>query len=176
MTLRELMGDVCPRVAGQAGSLRLGEVPEVEISGLAYSSRSVTPGTLFFCVPGFRVDGHDFAPDGSRWLVPLRNIREVDVRKRWTGGGDLTIRHTGGDHQLTGIAPAGRAEMLGNLLRDDQARHDRQAELAPRSPAERQAALRTAIRSGRGAKGLSTRVRGPVRRRADRGCPVARRT
>lgn len=43
MTLRELMGDVCPRVAGQAGSLRLGEVPEVEISGLAYSSRRPPP-------------------------------------------------------------------------------------------------------------------------------------
>jgi UDP-N-acetylmuramoyl-L-alanyl-D-glutamate--2,6-diaminopimelate ligase len=37
--------------------------PEVEISGLAYRSQSVTPGTLFFCVPGFTSDGHDFAPD-----------------------------------------------------------------------------------------------------------------
>ncbi len=37
--------------------------PEIEISGLAYSSQSVTPGALFFCVPGFRADGHDFAPD-----------------------------------------------------------------------------------------------------------------
>jgi UDP-N-acetylmuramoyl-L-alanyl-D-glutamate--2,6-diaminopimelate ligase len=36
--------------------------PEVEISGLAYSSESVTPGALFFCVPGFHADGHDFAP------------------------------------------------------------------------------------------------------------------
>jgi UDP-N-acetylmuramoyl-L-alanyl-D-glutamate--2,6-diaminopimelate ligase len=48
MTLRELLGD---------------GVPEVEVSGLAYSSESVTPGALFFCVPGFRADGHDFAPD-----------------------------------------------------------------------------------------------------------------
>src|SRR3954463_1243213 len=48
MTLRELMGN---------------GAPEVEISGLAYSSASVTPGTLFFCVPGHRVDGHDFAPE-----------------------------------------------------------------------------------------------------------------
>ena len=47
MTLRELMGN---------------GAPEVEISSLAYSSQSVTPGTLFFCVPGFRADGHDFAP------------------------------------------------------------------------------------------------------------------
>src|SRR3954453_23794506 len=36
--------------------------PEVEISGLAYSTAMVEPGTLFFCVPGFRADGHDFAP------------------------------------------------------------------------------------------------------------------
>ena len=39
------------------------DAPGVEVSGLAYSSRSVVPGTLFFCVPGFRADGHDFAPD-----------------------------------------------------------------------------------------------------------------
>src|SRR2546423_5058346 len=48
MTLRDLMGN---------GN------PEIEISGLAYSSSSVTPGALFFCVPGFKTDGHDFAPD-----------------------------------------------------------------------------------------------------------------
>ena len=51
MTLRELMGS---------------GAPEVEISGLAYSSRSVSDGTLFFCVPGFKADGHDFAPDAVR--------------------------------------------------------------------------------------------------------------
>jgi UDP-N-acetylmuramoyl-L-alanyl-D-glutamate--2,6-diaminopimelate ligase len=47
MTLRDLMGN---------------GAPEVEISSLAYSSQSVTPGALFFCVPGFKADGHDFAP------------------------------------------------------------------------------------------------------------------
>src|SRR3954447_17752663 len=36
--------------------------PEVEITGLAYSTATVEPGFLFFCVPGFRADGHDFAP------------------------------------------------------------------------------------------------------------------
>jgi UDP-N-acetylmuramoyl-L-alanyl-D-glutamate--2,6-diaminopimelate ligase len=51
MTLRDLMGN---------------GAPEIEISGLAYSSQSVTPGALFFCVPGFSVDGHDFAPDAVR--------------------------------------------------------------------------------------------------------------
>jgi UDP-N-acetylmuramoyl-L-alanyl-D-glutamate--2,6-diaminopimelate ligase len=47
MTLRDLMGN---------------GAPEVEISSLAYSTQSVAPGALFFCVPGFRADGHDFAP------------------------------------------------------------------------------------------------------------------
>jgi UDP-N-acetylmuramoyl-L-alanyl-D-glutamate--2,6-diaminopimelate ligase len=33
----------------------------VEISALAYDSRQVTPGALFFCVKGEHSDGHDFA-------------------------------------------------------------------------------------------------------------------
>jgi UDP-N-acetylmuramoyl-L-alanyl-D-glutamate--2,6-diaminopimelate ligase len=48
MTLRELMGE---------------GAPDVEITGLAYNSRSVKPGTLFFCVSGLCRDGHAFAPE-----------------------------------------------------------------------------------------------------------------
>ena len=52
--------------------------PEVEITGLAYASKSVSEGTLFFCVPGFKVDGHDFAPDaverGAAALVCQRSL------------------------------------------------------------------------------------------------------
>jgi len=48
VTLRELMG---------------GDAPDVEITGLHYRSSEVRPGGLFFCVPGFKADGHDFAPD-----------------------------------------------------------------------------------------------------------------
>src|SRR6476469_9408433 len=45
---------------------------EVEISALAYSSERVEPGALFFRVPGFRTDGHDFAPDAvARGAVAL---------------------------------------------------------------------------------------------------------
>lgn len=33
----------------------------VAITGLACHTAAVTPGTLFFCVPGTRLDGHDFA-------------------------------------------------------------------------------------------------------------------
>ena len=33
----------------------------VEITDLAYDTRAVTPGALFFCIPGKTADGHDFA-------------------------------------------------------------------------------------------------------------------
>jgi UDP-N-acetylmuramoyl-L-alanyl-D-glutamate--2,6-diaminopimelate ligase len=57
MNLRELMGN---------------GAPEVELSGLAYSSRDVSDGTLFFCVRGFTADGHDFAADAvSRGAAAL---------------------------------------------------------------------------------------------------------
>jgi UDP-N-acetylmuramoyl-L-alanyl-D-glutamate--2,6-diaminopimelate ligase len=35
--------------------------PAVEVRDLAYDARAVTPGALFFAVPGERADGHDFA-------------------------------------------------------------------------------------------------------------------
>jgi UDP-N-acetylmuramoyl-L-alanyl-D-glutamate--2,6-diaminopimelate ligase len=54
----------------------------VEVAGLAYDSRKAGPGTLFFCVPGERVDGHDFAAQvieaGAVGLVVEREL-EVGV-------------------------------------------------------------------------------------------------
>jgi UDP-N-acetylmuramoyl-L-alanyl-D-glutamate--2,6-diaminopimelate ligase len=65
MDLRDLMGR---------------EAPEVEISALAYASDSVTPGALFFCVPGFTRDGHDFAPDAvERGAIALVTQRKLDL-------------------------------------------------------------------------------------------------
>ena len=44
----------------------------LEITGLAYDNRAVRPGTLFFCVPGFTRDGHEFAADAiARGAVAL---------------------------------------------------------------------------------------------------------
>jgi UDP-N-acetylmuramoyl-L-alanyl-D-glutamate--2,6-diaminopimelate ligase len=44
----------------------------VEVTDLAYDTRAVTPGALFFCVPGARVDGHDLAAEAvARGAVAL---------------------------------------------------------------------------------------------------------
>jgi UDP-N-acetylmuramoyl-L-alanyl-D-glutamate--2,6-diaminopimelate ligase len=67
MQLRDVMGAV------------VAEGGDVEISALAYDNRRVEPGTLFFCVPGFIRDGHEFATDavarGAVALVVERPLR-----------------------------------------------------------------------------------------------------
>src|SRR5215213_8420847 len=35
----------------------------VEVRDLAYDTRAVAPGAMFFCVPGEHVDRHDLAPE-----------------------------------------------------------------------------------------------------------------
>ncbi len=53
----------------------------VEISSLAYDSRRVEPGALFFCVPGVgETDGHEFAPDAvEAGAVALVVERELEL-------------------------------------------------------------------------------------------------
>ena len=69
-----LAGDVPARIArGDAAT---------EIGDIAFDSREVGPGTLFFCVVGHTADGHDFAPDvvaaGAAALVTEREL-DLDV-------------------------------------------------------------------------------------------------
>jgi len=53
---------------------------DVEIGALAFDNRVVEPGTLFFCVPGFTRDGHDYAADAvARGAAALVVERELDV-------------------------------------------------------------------------------------------------
>jgi len=53
---------------------------DVEIGGLAFDNRVVEPGTLFFCVPGFTRDGHDYAADAvARGAAALVVERELDL-------------------------------------------------------------------------------------------------
>jgi UDP-N-acetylmuramoyl-L-alanyl-D-glutamate--2,6-diaminopimelate ligase len=48
-------------LAGAELSAGAQDLASVEITGLAYDSRAVVPGSLFFCVSGFQADGHAFA-------------------------------------------------------------------------------------------------------------------
>jgi UDP-N-acetylmuramoyl-L-alanyl-D-glutamate--2,6-diaminopimelate ligase len=49
-----------------------------KIHDLAYDTRSVTPGALFFCIPGANVDGHDLVPEAlERGAVALVVERTV---------------------------------------------------------------------------------------------------
>ncbi len=54
----------------------------VEIAALAYDSRRVEPGTMFFCVRGEKVDGHEFGAaavrDGAAALV-VEDVLDVDA-------------------------------------------------------------------------------------------------
>lgn len=69
-------------LAAAAGEARIVGDSAVEVSELAYDSRKVGSGTLFFCVPGEKVDGHEFAAAaieaGAAALVVEREL-EVDV-------------------------------------------------------------------------------------------------
>jgi len=54
------------------------EAADVDITNLAFDNREAGPGTLFFAVPGFTRDGHDFAADaverGAGALVVQRPL------------------------------------------------------------------------------------------------------
>src|SRR6188472_4356844 len=66
-------------IAALAPSDVVGRAP-VEIADLAYDARAVEPGSLFFCVPGTRADGHEFAADAvARGAVALVVERPLEL-------------------------------------------------------------------------------------------------
>jgi UDP-N-acetylmuramoyl-L-alanyl-D-glutamate--2,6-diaminopimelate ligase len=66
---------------GRAAGDLLGRVDgDAQVTGLAYDSSKVAPGDLFFCIPGARADGHEFAgAAASAGAVALCAERPVDV-------------------------------------------------------------------------------------------------
>jgi UDP-N-acetylmuramoyl-L-alanyl-D-glutamate--2,6-diaminopimelate ligase len=66
------------RLAAALGAVEVVEPAAVEVLELAYDAREATPGALFFCVPGTRADGHDFASqaisNGAAALVVERRL------------------------------------------------------------------------------------------------------
>ncbi len=65
------------------GPERVVGIPVGEVRALAYDSRRVTPGTVYFAVPGDHADGHDFVGGaveaGAIGVVVERELPDVDV-------------------------------------------------------------------------------------------------
>jgi UDP-N-acetylmuramoyl-L-alanyl-D-glutamate--2,6-diaminopimelate ligase len=78
-------------LADVIGPERVVGMPVGEIGSIAYDSRLVQPGTLFFAVPGDHVDGHDFIADavgrGATAVVAERETPGVGVAQ-------LLVSHT----------------------------------------------------------------------------------
>lgn len=74
MKLNTLIGKVPGKVR------TIGNIENVEISSICSDSRKVSPGALFFCTPGLRMDAHDFAPQAvEKGASALIVERELDV-------------------------------------------------------------------------------------------------
>src|SRR5262245_44015954 len=69
------------RLVAALGPVDVLERAPVGVRDLAYDARAVEPGALFFCVPGERADGHDFAPEAvQRGAVALVVERPLPLR------------------------------------------------------------------------------------------------
>jgi UDP-N-acetylmuramoyl-L-alanyl-D-glutamate--2,6-diaminopimelate ligase len=86
----------------------------VEIRELAYDARAAGPGSLFFCVPGSRADGHDFAPEavanGAVALVVERPLEldvpqlvVSDVRRAMAPVADAFFDHPSSELEIAGV-------------------------------------------------------------------------
>jgi UDP-N-acetylmuramoyl-L-alanyl-D-glutamate--2,6-diaminopimelate ligase len=81
MTLGELLAgeSVPPAAAG------------IDIAGIEYDSRKVSPGTLFFAFPGANVDGHQFVPavlEAGAAAIASERPAPAELRDRW-----VQVRH-----------------------------------------------------------------------------------
>lgn len=75
---RKRLGDL----ARSAGDLLVHSPGDqgLEIADLAYDSRAVGPGSLFFCIPGTSTDGHEYAPRAvASGAIALVVERELDL-------------------------------------------------------------------------------------------------
>ncbi|HVF52801.1 MAG TPA: UDP-N-acetylmuramoyl-L-alanyl-D-glutamate--2,6-diaminopimelate ligase [Actinomycetota bacterium] len=73
-TIQSLAASVAGSVLAFDGS------PSAAVSGLAYDSRRVRPGDLFFCIQGERADGHNHAHTAAKHgAAALCVMRELDV-------------------------------------------------------------------------------------------------
>ena len=149
----------------------LGDGPRVDITSLAYDNRAVAPGTLFFCVPGFTRDGHDFAPDASS---------AARRRSWWAGNSASACPRSGSTDVRAAMAPTA-ARFYGDPTRVPAGRghhrHQRQdARPASSARSSRPPGSRAGCwgRSSRWSAARSARSSAPRPRRSTSSGPSAR--
>src|ERR1700751_5331484 len=92
------------RLFAALGPVEVLERAPVDVQDLAYDARAVEPGALFFCVPGSRADGHDFAAEavehGAVALVverplplPVPQLLVADARAAMAPAADELFGH-----------------------------------------------------------------------------------
>ena len=68
------------RLMGAIGPTEVVHAAPIEIRDLAYDTRAVVAGALYFCVPGANIDGHDLATEAvERGAVALVVERPLDA-------------------------------------------------------------------------------------------------
>ena len=120
---------VLSELIGAAPDATLSGPGDPEITSLAYDSRRVRDGTLFFCVPGHASDGHDFAPAaveaGASALVCEREldlaVPQVSVGDARAAMAPLAARFFGdptADLDIAGITGTNGKTTTAFLLRE----------------------------------------------------------
>jgi UDP-N-acetylmuramoyl-L-alanyl-D-glutamate--2,6-diaminopimelate ligase len=102
------------RLVAALGPVEVLERAPVDVLDLAYDARAVVPGSLFFCVPGSRADGHDFAPEaverGAVALVverplalPVPQVVVVDARAAMAPAAAQLFGHPTDELEVVGV-------------------------------------------------------------------------
>jgi UDP-N-acetylmuramoyl-L-alanyl-D-glutamate--2,6-diaminopimelate ligase len=102
------------RLVAALGPVEVLERAPVDVQDLAYDARSVEPGALFFCVPGSRADGHDFAAEaverGAVALVverplplPVAQLLVADARAAMAPAAAEFFEHPTDELEVVGI-------------------------------------------------------------------------
>ena len=102
------------RLAAGLEPVRMLGSTEIEVRDLAYDARAAAPGALFFCVPGARADGHDFAADavagGAVALVVERELEVgvpqivvADVRSAMAAAADIFFGEPSAELEIAGV-------------------------------------------------------------------------
>src|SRR5438128_1091055 len=119
MDLERVIAALAPREV-------VGHAP-LDVADLAYDTRAVTPGALFFCVRGANVDGHDLAPEaveaGATALVVERPVAPrvpqvvvADSRAAMAVAADVFFGHPTRELDVVGVTGTNGKTTTAHLL------------------------------------------------------------